>query len=206
MPRTGRPSSPHRCATGFEINKPDAHKANRTQPRTWVDVYVADPQKPAVGRWVPYDPNNGALHVLDYNIVPVYYSVRDVDLVRVSNSTDVATSYSIEGAFRVRRKSSRPTDVRPCRTARLLAAFPERTRYCNVEEQKIVAPDMELVRSRIHSAAAEGHRAADHQGEADGVHDFLSPPSRPQRRLAANAVRAPLKPGGRTGIWPRPRA
>ena len=42
-----------------------------------------------------YDPENGFLRELDYNIVPVR---RDgVELIRVTNSTDLTTSYSIEG-------------------------------------------------------------------------------------------------------------
>ena len=42
---------PARLVTGFEIQK-----AENVRPRTWVEVYVADPQKPTVERWVPYDP------------------------------------------------------------------------------------------------------------------------------------------------------
>ena len=37
--------------------------------------------------------------------------------------------------------------------ARLLAAFPETTRFCRVYEQEIDAPDMDLLRSRVHTAA-----------------------------------------------------
>ena len=79
---------PARLVTGFEIKKETrARRAETIRPRTWVEVYVADPQKPAVGRWVPYDPENGSLHELDYNIVPVR---RDgVELIRVTNSTDL---------------------------------------------------------------------------------------------------------------------
>ncbi len=73
--------------TGFEIKK-----GSNVQPRTWVEVWV---KVKGVERWVPYDPDNGALHDLDYNVVPVR---RDhVDLIRVTNATDLQTSYSIEG-------------------------------------------------------------------------------------------------------------
>ncbi len=58
---------------------------------------MPDPKKPAAERWLPYDPENGALHELDYNVVPVR---RDgVELVRVTNASNVsplACSYSIE--------------------------------------------------------------------------------------------------------------
>ncbi len=81
---------PARLVTGFEIKK-----GNNIRPRTWVEVYVTDPQKPSVERWVPYDPENGSLHELDYNIVPAR---RDsIELIRATNSTDLVTSYSIEG-------------------------------------------------------------------------------------------------------------
>ena len=40
-----------------------------------------------MGRWAPYDPDNGALHELDYNVVPVRHDA--VELVRVTNSTGV---------------------------------------------------------------------------------------------------------------------
>ena len=91
---------PARLVTGFEIKKPEGTQANSIRPRTWVEVYVADPQKPAVGRWVPYDPENGYLHELDYNIVPVR---RDgVELVRVTNSTDLNCSITRSKAFRRR--------------------------------------------------------------------------------------------------------
>ena len=36
----------------------------------------------------------------------------------------------------------------------MLAAFPETTRFCRVLEQEIDAPEMELVRTRVHTAAA----------------------------------------------------
>jgi transglutaminase-like putative cysteine protease len=86
---------PARLVTGFEIaTERKIPKPEPIRPRTWVEVYVADPQKPAVGHWVPYDPENGFLHELNYNIVPVR---RDhVDLIRVTNSTDLEPSYSIE--------------------------------------------------------------------------------------------------------------
>jgi len=81
---------PARLVTGFEIKK-----GKNIRPRTWVEVYAADPRKPAVERWLPYDPENGSLHALDYNIVPVR---RDsIELIRATNSTDLVTSYSIEG-------------------------------------------------------------------------------------------------------------
>jgi transglutaminase-like putative cysteine protease len=81
---------PARLVTGFEIKKGD-----NVQPRTWVEAYLADPRKPAVERWVPYDPENGSLHELDYNFVPVR---RDgVELIRVTAGSDLAPpSYSIE--------------------------------------------------------------------------------------------------------------
>ncbi len=73
---------PARLVTGFEIKK-----GNDVRPRTWVEVY-------AVNRWEPYDPENGFLRELDYNVVPVR---RDgVELIRVTNSTDLRPSYSIE--------------------------------------------------------------------------------------------------------------
>jgi hypothetical protein len=85
---------PARLVTGFEIKKLDNKKAGDILPRTWVEVYVADPKKSAAEHWVPYDPENGALHELDYNIVPVR---RDgVALVRVTNSTDLEVKYTIE--------------------------------------------------------------------------------------------------------------
>ena len=86
---------PARLVTGFEIKTEEKNRQpEQIQPRTWVEVYFADPQKPAVGHWVPYDPENGFLHALDYNVVPVR---RDgVDLIRVTNSTDLAPSYWIE--------------------------------------------------------------------------------------------------------------
>jgi transglutaminase-like putative cysteine protease len=85
---------PARLVTGFEIKKPENKKQETVQPRRWVEVYVADPQKPTVERWIPYDPENGFLHALDYNIVPAR---RDgIDLIRVTNATDLQTDYSIE--------------------------------------------------------------------------------------------------------------
>jgi hypothetical protein len=73
---------PARLVTGFEIKK-----GNNVQPRTWVEVYT-------VNRWEPFDPENGFMRELDYNIIPVR---RDgIELVRVTNSTDLLTSYSIE--------------------------------------------------------------------------------------------------------------
>ena len=85
---------PARLVTGFEIKKPDGKQANNIQPRTWVEAYVADPQKATVERWLPYDPENGFLHALDYNIIPVR---RDgVDLIRVTNSTDLNIGYTLE--------------------------------------------------------------------------------------------------------------
>lgn len=85
---------PARLVTGFEIKKPSSNKPTSIRPRTWVEAYVVDPQKPTVERWLPYDPENGSLHEFGYNIVPVR---RDgVDLIRVTNSTDLNASYSIE--------------------------------------------------------------------------------------------------------------
>jgi len=86
---------PARLVTGFEIKTAEkTHKAQPIRPRSWVEVFVADTRKPAVGRWVPYDPENGSLHELDYNFVPVR---RDgVELIRATNATDLSYSYSIE--------------------------------------------------------------------------------------------------------------
>ncbi|MGA2254615.1 MAG: 7TM domain-containing protein [Thermoguttaceae bacterium] len=86
---------PARLVTGFEIKTEEkSRKREPIRPRTWVEAYVADSKKPAVGHWVPYDPENGSLHELDYNFVPVR---RDgVELIRVTNSTDLSYSYWIE--------------------------------------------------------------------------------------------------------------
>ena len=47
---------------------------------------------------MPYDPENGFLHELDYNIVPVR---RDgVELIRVTNSTDLMPRRTRSRAFR----------------------------------------------------------------------------------------------------------
>ncbi len=88
--------TPARLVTGFEIPADEkTRKGAEIRPRTWVEAYVANPQRPAVGHWVPYDPENGALHELGYNVVPVR---RDgVELVRVTNATGLAYSYSVEG-------------------------------------------------------------------------------------------------------------
>ena len=78
---------PARLVTGFQI-KPDGKAANEVRPRTWVEVY-------AVNHWEPYDPENGFLRELDYNIVPVR---RDgIEPVRViPYATDLTASYSVE--------------------------------------------------------------------------------------------------------------
>ncbi len=74
---------PARLVTGFEIKK-----GEDIRPQTWVEVY-------AVNRWEPYDPENGFEGALDYNYLPVR---RDgVELIRVTNSTDLSCSYSIQG-------------------------------------------------------------------------------------------------------------
>jgi hypothetical protein len=89
---------PARLVTGFEIKK-----GNNVQPRTWVEVYP-------VNRWEPYDPENGFARELDYNIVPVR---RDgVDLIRVTNSTGLETSYSIDGVPRADRSALGILDLR----------------------------------------------------------------------------------------------
>jgi transglutaminase-like putative cysteine protease len=73
---------PARLVTGFEIKT-----GNDIRPRTWVEVY-------ATNRWEPYDPENGFTRELDFNIVPVR---RDgVELIRVTNATDLVSSYSID--------------------------------------------------------------------------------------------------------------
>ena len=69
--------------TGFEIKE-----GAKVRPRTWVEVY-------AVNRWEPYDPENGFMREMDYNVVPVRRDA--VDLIRVTNATDLNASYSIEG-------------------------------------------------------------------------------------------------------------
>ena len=85
---------PARLVTGFEIKE-----GSNVQPRTWVEAYLPDPMKAAAERWLPYDPENGARHELDYNVVPVR---RDgVELIRVTNASNVSPltcSYSIESA------------------------------------------------------------------------------------------------------------
>ena len=86
---------PARLVTGFEIKTAEKSGKNEPiRPRTWVEVFIANAKNPAVGRWLPYDPENGSLHELDYNFLPVR---RDgVELIRVTNSTDLHYSYSIE--------------------------------------------------------------------------------------------------------------
>jgi hypothetical protein len=85
---------PARLVTGFEIKKPENKSQETVQPRRWVEVYVADPQKPTVERWVPYDPENGFLHALNYNVVPARRG--GIELIRVNNATDIQADYSIE--------------------------------------------------------------------------------------------------------------
>lgn len=75
---------PARLVTGFEIKKDD-----KLQPRHWGEVYAVD-------RWEPYDPEFNFERELPPDVVPVR---RDgVDLVRVTNSTDVEPAYSISAA------------------------------------------------------------------------------------------------------------
>ena len=75
---------PARLVTGFEIKKADP-----AQPRTWVEVYAAD-------RWEPYDLEDGHDRELPYDFVPVLHE--GLDPVRITNSTLVAHTYSIENA------------------------------------------------------------------------------------------------------------
>ncbi len=49
---------------------------------------------------------------------------------------------------------AKPNGGAIARETRLLAAFPETTRFCHVIEPKIDAPEMELVRARVHTAAS----------------------------------------------------
>ncbi|MGO9108007.1 MAG: 7TM domain-containing protein [Thermoguttaceae bacterium] len=93
---------PARLVTGFEIKK-----GSNVRPRTWVEVWV---KVDVAEHWVPYDIENGFLHAFEYNIVPVR---RDgVDLIRVTNATDLATSYSIEGIPPVNRTALGILDLR----------------------------------------------------------------------------------------------
>ena len=84
--------------------------------------------------------------------------------------------------------------------ARLLAAFPETTRFCRVFEPKIDAPEMELVRSRVHTAASpQRHRAAGQQGRASS--SVRSPfESNSTAKATGGRIRpeAPLTPKERT--------
>jgi transglutaminase-like putative cysteine protease len=75
---------PARLVVGFEIKK-----ADRAQPRTWVEVYASD-------RWEPYDLEDGHARELPYNFVPVLHE--GIDPVRVTNSTNVNRTYSIDNA------------------------------------------------------------------------------------------------------------
>ena len=84
---------PARLVTGFEIKKGES-QTGAIRPRTWVEVYVADPQSRPSIAGCPTIRRTATLHELDYNFLPVR---RDgVELIRVTNSTDLNASYSIE--------------------------------------------------------------------------------------------------------------
>ena len=72
---------PARLVTGFEI------KAGKdVLPHNWVEVLSS-------GQWEPYDPDNGYARDIPYYFMPVR---RDgLDVVRVSDASDVAVKYSI---------------------------------------------------------------------------------------------------------------
>jgi len=74
---------PARLTTGFEIKK-----GENIQPRTWVEVYA--------DRWEPFDPEYNFARELPGNVVTVRHD--GIDLVRVTNATDVMATYSIRNA------------------------------------------------------------------------------------------------------------
>jgi transglutaminase-like putative cysteine protease len=75
---------PARLVTGFEIKNGD-----NVQPRSWIEAYAVD-------RWEPFDLENGFERELPHNFVPVRHD--GIAPVRVTNSTDLVSRYSISGA------------------------------------------------------------------------------------------------------------
>lgn len=72
---------PARLVTGFEVKM-----SSQVRPHNWVEIL-------SNSRWESYDPENGFARDVPYYFVPVR---RDgMDVVRVSESSDVATKYSI---------------------------------------------------------------------------------------------------------------
>ena len=92
--------------------------------------------------------SNSVWTIIVLLVLGIGFLVVRLNLNLEAGDSDYRLTYTAE--FHARKPDGRV--IMP--DARLLAAFPETTRFCRVLEQEIDAPEMELVRTRVHTAAS----------------------------------------------------
>ena len=90
--------------------------------------------------------SNSVWTILILLVLGIGFLVVRLNLNLEAGDSDYRLTYTAE--FHARKPDGRA--ISP--DARLLAAFPETTRFCRVLEQEIDAPEMELVQTRVHTA------------------------------------------------------
>ena len=177
--RSAHRSAPRRAVLGLFSRPGDAGRVGRLAPPGRARGR-ADPE----GREVT-GKSNSAWAVVVLLVLGIGFLVVRINLHLEAGDSDYRLTY--RAAFAVPKPAGA---IAP--EVRLLAAFPETTRYCRVLEEEVDAPaGMEQVRTRVHAAASRKDIVL--LAEQDGpVHlfDLLSGRIQPPRRLAAEHGRS----------------